>query len=49
MKRAASLIAFTMRPFAKPGCVLNPRNVIEIASAEKLSNSSSPRAPPSIV
>ena len=42
-------IAFTMRPFAKPGWVLKPWKVSVIASAEKLSTSISPREPPSIV
>ena len=49
MNAAAILIALTMRPFAYPGCVLNPWKVTVIASAEKLSTSISPRMPPSMV
>ena len=48
-KSAAMRMAFTMRSFVYPGCVLKPLNVTVMASAEKLSNSSSPRPPPSSV
>ena len=49
MNAAATLMAFTISPFAYPGCVLKPWNVAVIASAEKLSVSISPRVPPSSV
>src|SRR5712691_9088421 len=49
MNDAATLIAFTIRPFAYPGWVLKPWKVMVIASAEKLSTSISPRLPPSMV
>ena len=45
MNSAASLIEFSIRPFAYPGWVLKPWNVMVIASAEKLSNSISPNSP----
>ena len=49
MKSAATLMALIIRPFAYPGCVLKPWKVSVMASAEKLSISTSPRLPPSIV
>ena len=36
-------MALTMRPFAYPGCALNPLKTMVIASAEKFSISISPR------
>ena len=49
MKSAAILIELIILPLAKPGWVLKPTKVIVIASAEKVSISISPRAPPSMV
>jgi hypothetical protein len=49
MKSAATLIELTICPCANPGCVLRPWNVTTMESAEKVSDSMSPRVLPSIV